>query len=125
MSRAAARRLLGVAKGAKEAEVRSAPRLVVSVPATLDQMTTQAARAVERAHADGICLQTVRLALVKAAKMAKMLFRDDARCRALEEAVSEAQRWGVTDFPPVIRKVMAKVDCIKKHHEVAPNLEVL
>lgn len=48
-----------------EAAKRSAPQLVLSVPSSLDQMTTQAARAVERAHVDGICLQTVRLALVK------------------------------------------------------------
>lgn len=37
----------------REAEIKASPRLVLSVPATLDQMTTQAARAVERAHADG------------------------------------------------------------------------
>ena len=37
----------------READIKAIPRLVLSVPATLQAMTTQAARAVERAHADG------------------------------------------------------------------------
>ena len=51
---------------ARAAEAAARPRMVISVPTSIDAMTTQAARAVERAHADGIVLQTVRLALVKA-----------------------------------------------------------